>query len=149
MQQEALPPYQSNKNKMEKEDNTKKQAIVQGKNLPISTKHAIAICRFLKGKSISESNLLLEKVIKKKMVVPFRGEIPHKKGVPGRYPINASKTFINLLKNLSANASQKGLSIEKLKISGKANLASRASKPGRLGRRKFKRTHVLLIGEEK
>ena len=131
------------------ENQNKKQAIVRGKNLPISTKHAISILRFLKGRTINDSVALLEKVIKKKVAVPVRGEVPHKTGYPGRYHVNASEVFIKMLKNLAANASQKGLNVDMLRISGKADLASRSSKPGRMGRRKFKRTHVLLVGEEK
>ena len=135
---------------MENENKITKQARVAGRDLPISTKHAMAICKFLKGKNINEASSLLEQVIRKKIAVPFRGEIPHKKGIPGRYPVKASGVFIKLLKSLSSNASQKGLNTEKLIISvGIANLASRSSKPGRLGRRKFKRTHILLIAEEK
>jgi len=127
----------------------KKQAIVRGMDLPISTKHAISILRFLKGRTINDSIALLERVIKKKVAVPVIGEVPHKNGYPGRYHIKASAAFIKMLKNLTANASQKGLNVEMIRVSGKADLASRASKPGRMGRRKFKRTHVLLVGEEK
>jgi large subunit ribosomal protein L22 len=127
---------------------TGKIAIARGSDVPISTKHAIAICRFLKGKKINEGIELLEQVIKQKIAIPFNAEVPHKKGVPARYPVNASKFFIKLLKSLSANASQKGLNLEIVRVHGKADLASRGHKPGRLGRRKFKRTHVLLVAEE-
>ena len=127
-----------------------KTAIVRGTSVPISTKHAIAICRFLKGRKINESIELLEKVIKQEEAVPFKAEVPHKKGIPARYPVKASKVFIKLLKSLAANATQKNMNLELLRISlGKADLASRGHKPGRLGRRKFKRTHVLLVAEEK
>lgn len=130
-------------------EQTPKTAIARMTSEPISTKHAIAICRFLKGRKIKESIELLEKVIKQDAAVPFIGEVPHKKGIPARYPVNASKAFIKLLKSLSANASQKGLNLEIARIHGNANLASRGHKPGRLGRRKFKRTHILLVAEEK
>lgn len=126
-----------------------KIAIARGSDMPISTKHAIAICRFLKGRKINDSIELLEKVIIQKEAIPFNAEVPHKKGIPARYPVNASKAFIKLLKSLSANATQKGLNLEITRIHGNANLASRGHKPGRLGRRKFKRTHVLLVAEEK
>jgi len=134
---------------MEKEKTiTVKKAIVRGMSLPISTKHAINICRFLKGKKIDEAMAMLEKTSKMEFAIPFKGEIPHKKGIPARYPVNASKVFVKLLKSLSANASQKGLDIGKARIHGKADIASRPHKPGRIGRRKFKRTHVLLTVEE-
>jgi len=131
------------------ETQNKKQATVNGKDLPISAKHAASILRFLKGRKINDSIELLEKVIKKKIAVPVIGEVPHKNGYPGRYHVKAAGFFIKMLKNLAANATQKGMNLEMIRVSGMANLASRASKPGRLGRRKFKRTHVLLVGEEK
>ena len=134
---------------MADERQTGKKAIARGVDLPISTKHSMNILRFIKGRKIDEAIEVLEKVIKYDAAVPFRGEIPHKKGIPARYPINASKVFIKLLKSLAANASQKGLNEARIRISGKADLASRSSRPGRHGRRKFKRTHVLLIAEEK
>lgn len=115
----------------------------------ISTKHAMAICRFLRGRKINESISLLEDVIKMKIAVPFKGEVPHKKGVSARYPVKASEVFIKLLKSLSANATQKGLDLEKVRIHGNANRASRARKPGRKIGRKFKRAHVLLVAEGK
>jgi large subunit ribosomal protein L22 len=133
---------------MAEENKKEKKAIARGVGLPISTKHAINICRFLKGKKINESISSLEKVSRMEFAIPFRGEIPHKKGIPARYPVNASKVFVKLLKSLAANASQKGLDLERTRIHGKADLASRSHKPGRLGRRKFKRTHVLLTAEE-
>lgn len=130
------------------EKNKEKKAIAKGIGLPISTKHAINICRFLKGRKINESIGLLEKVPRMEFAIPFRGEIPHKKGISARYPVNASKVFIKLLKSLAANASQQGLDLEKTIVHGKADLGSRSHKPGRLGRRRFKRTHILLTAEE-
>jgi large subunit ribosomal protein L22 len=132
----------------ENKTQVQKTAIARGTSVPISTKHAIAICRFLKGRKINESIELLEKVIRQEEAIPFRAEVPHKKGIPARYPVNASQFFIKLLKSLAANASQKNMNLEIVRIHGNANLASRGHKPGRIGRRKFKRTHVLLVAEE-
>lgn len=138
-----------------KEDKNKKNrklAIAYGKDFPVSTKHAIAICSFIKWKSPQKARDLLEKTIMKKIAVPMKGEIPHRKNMPkgkpaGRYPVKASKYFIKLLKNLIANASVKGLNTELLIIS--TAIANKASKPVRAtrlahGRKKFKRTHILL-----
>ncbi len=127
-------------------------AVVHGKDLSISTKHSIALCDFVRGKKPSEALTLLEKVLAREMAVPMRGEIPHKRNMPkgkvaGRYPINASRAFIKLVRNLIANASVKGLDVENLKISfAKADKASRPHKSTRMafGRKRFKRTHVTL-----
>ncbi|MCX8194193.1 MAG: 50S ribosomal protein L22 [Candidatus Pacearchaeota archaeon] len=139
----------------EKEEANKKEVktmIVRGLDLPVSTKHAIAVCRFIKGKNPYEAIALLEKVIKKKIAVPMKGEIPHRKNMPkgkvaGRYPSKASKEFVKLIKNLIANASTKGINAEDIVISvAKADKASRPYRPTRIayGRKRFKRSHVLL-----
>ena len=61
------------------------------------------ICNFIRGKKIDSAISDLELVIKKKKAVPFKGEIPHRRDLgvmSGRYPINASKIFIQILKGL-------------------------------------------------
>jgi len=93
---------------------------------------------------------MLEQAEKKKIAIPMRGEIPHRKGMmSGRYPINAIKEFIVLLKSLKANALVNELELEKFKIACKANVASRPYR--RFGRGRMKRTHVelKLIKKEK
>jgi ribosomal protein L22 len=119
------------------------EAIVNGKSLPISMKHSVALCNFIKGKEIDKARELLEKASQKKIPVPMKGEIPHKKGImSGRYPINAINHFIKLIKSLRANALINDIEFEKYKIACKANIASRPYK--RFGRGRFKRTHVTI-----
>ncbi len=138
--------------KKEEKRKEEKIATAVGKDLPISTKQAVAICSFIKGKNPSKAMDLLDKVIKKRIAVPMKGEIPHKRGMPkgkpsGRYPVKASKYFIKLLKNLIANAATKGLDPESLIITkAMANKASRPYRGTRIafGRKRFKRTHVSL-----
>jgi len=123
----------------------KDYAIVNGNNLPISTKESMDVCSMIRGRSIETAIKMLEEVIAFKRVVKMnKREVPHQKGkgvMAGRYPINASNEFIRLLKQLNANAIVNGLEIEKCKIFCKANFASR---PYKRGGAKFKRTHVLL-----
>ena len=121
----------------------KTEAVVNAKDLPISTKHSIAICNMIRGKNIEVTIELLEKAEKMKIPVPMRGEIPHKKGImSGRYPIKALGHFIKTLKSLKANAIFHELEIEKYVIFCKANLASRPYR--RFGKGKFKRTHLTV-----
>ncbi len=124
-----------------------KEARVFGKQLNISRKHASAICKEIKGKGIEEAISLLESVLTFKKAIGFRGaEIPHRRGMEsGRYPIKASKVFIKMLKNLSANASLKGIDVDTLKI--KICKADKAidKRGGRFLR--FKRANVLIIAE--
>ncbi|MFH1307862.1 MAG: hypothetical protein ABIH72_03335 [archaeon] len=124
----------------------KEEAIVRGKDLKISTKHSIAICNFIKNHSPEKSSENLKKVINKKIAIPMKGEIPHRKGIErGRYPINACKQFTKLLKQLSANSNINGLENPIIKVA-KADRASRPYK--RFGSMRFKRTNVLLIARE-
>jgi len=128
------------------------EAAVNARSLPISLKHSVAICKFIRGKKISQAVNDLEKVIAEKMPVPMRGEIPHRKGKitskasgSGRYPKNAAKEFIKLLKSLSGNVTANKLEdlSDDLRIKiASANLASRPF--GRFGSWRRKRTHVTL-----
>ena len=64
------------------------------------------------------------------------------KMMSGRYPQNASKEIIILLKSLKANALAHNLELEKLRLFCMANVASRPYR--RFGRRRFKRSHVQI-----
>jgi ribosomal protein L22 len=89
----------------------------------------------------------LQLVVKMKKVVPMKGEIPHRKGkgiMSGRYPINASKLMINLLKSLDANARTHEINNPKITLA-KADKAARPYR--RFGSRRFKRTNVLLYAK--
>jgi len=122
---------------------TKTEAIVNARNLPISTKHSIAICNMIRNKDINGAISLLERAEKKQIPVPMRGEIPHRKGImSGRYPINALRHFIKSLKSLESNALVNELELEKYKIFCKADVASRPYR--RFGRGRFKRTNLTL-----
>lgn len=119
-----------------------------GKDLPISTKHAIAICRFIRNRKVDDAVSILQDVSNLKKAVPMKGELPHRKGMDsGRYPKNASNAFIRLLKNLKANASNLGVDASSLVIHAKSNLASRR----RFSRRAkfFKRTDVFIELKQK
>lgn len=123
----------------------KNEAIARGFDLQISTKDSIALCRFIKGKKIDEAVKDLELVLKKKKAVPMKGEIPHRRGkiMGGRYPVNAIKVFIKLIKTLEANSRQNGLPENSKIIFANANIASMPY--GRFGRYRKKRTHVVLM----
>jgi large subunit ribosomal protein L22 len=105
------------------------------------------ISSFIKGRKIDDAIEQLRKVTKYKIAVPFKGEIPHRKGgFIGRYPINASEQFINLLKSLKGNAITNGLELEKTRI--KIASASWARRPQKSGGRAAKRTNVILKAME-
>ena len=89
-----------------KEKPRRTKAIINASDIPISTKHSAAICRFIKRKKIPEAIRDLELVARIKKPVPMKGEIPHRKGrmMSGRFPEKAAREFIILLKSLSSNS---------------------------------------------
>ncbi len=132
--------------KEEKKVNKKKEAVARGTDLSASKKHCMAICDFIRGRKIPDVIKDLEQVAKLRKAIPMRGEIPHRKDIgPGRYPVNASKVMIKLLKGLEANA--RALDIQDPVI--KTAMANKAARPyRRFGYRRFKRTNVLLTAKE-
>ncbi len=132
----------------------KEIAIANLFSAQISTKHSVAICRMIKGKSIEKAISMLELVLLKKLAVPMIGdEIPHKRralvphvaGGGARFPMNASKEFINLLKQLKANCEVNSVENPVITIA-MSNLASR---PFRREGKRSKRTHVHLEARDK
>jgi len=127
----------------------KEEAIAKGTNLSASKKHCMYICSFIKNKSVDQAIKELNEVIILKRVIPMKGEIPHRSApgiMSGRYPINASKQFIYLLKALKGNIIANGLDLDKARISFAS--ATWASRPSRRGGTRFKRAFVLLKAKE-
>jgi large subunit ribosomal protein L22 len=150
------------KGEVKKEEKTEKvkkekktEAVINGRRVPVSLKHSGAIGKFIKFKKIEEAISNLEKVMKKKLAVPMKGEIAHRKGkrldgkrmMSGRYPIVASKNFIKLLKTLKGNSIVNGLDLEKTIIS-EVILNKAPNQMHRFGRTRFKRTHITIKAKE-
>ncbi len=123
-------------------------AVVNAKSVPISAKHSIAICKFIKNKNIEKVIKSLGEVLLKKKAIPMRGEIPHRKGkmMSGRFPQKAVGHFIKLLNSLEANANINELN-EPVIVEAISNLAQRPY--GRFGKTKKKRTHITIKCMEK
>lgn len=139
---------------MEKGNTEENRAKVNGRLMPISTKQAIEICNFIRGRKVNDAIKLLEGVIKKDSAIPFRrfnSDMGHKRKIgAGRYPKKASKGIIELLESLNANAQFKGLNTSNLVINKIcANKASSMWHYGRKMRRKMKRTNIEIIAKEK
>jgi ribosomal protein L22 len=135
------------KKKEKPEKQSKNEAVVNGKDLAIGRKHAVAICDFIRNKDIDVAIKDLEDVTKYKRAVPMKGEIPHRHDMhqasgSGRYPVKGAKIYIALLKSLKANALVNELELEKFKIYVMPNRASRPYK--RFGQGRMKRSHVLI-----
>lgn len=133
----------------EKEIKKKEDAITKSLNLHLSKKHCMYICKFIMKKKIEEAIRDLELVTRLKKVVPFKGEIPHRKGkgmMSGRYPVKAAAAFINILKSLRGNIIVNGLDLEKTRIYIAS--ASGGARPMRTGGRQGKRSNVILKAKE-
>lgn len=125
----------------------KEEVIAKGLSLHASLKQCMAISRFIKNKTIEQAIADLGEVIKLKRAIPFTGEIPHRKGMmSGRYPLNASKLIVTVLKGLKGNALANGFALENTKITfASANWASR---PAKRGGARFKRVNILFKAKE-
>lgn len=117
----------------------------------VSTKYAIAICEFVRRKRIEDAIADLENVLVKKMHIPMRGEYAHKRGAgkvasgAGKYPQDATKQFIILLKSLLSNAHNHDVE-EPVIVEAIANFGNRPM--GRFGRWQRKRTNIKLVARE-
>ena len=137
--------------KKQKEDpvEKKEETVAIGRNLHMSKKHGVYICDFIKNKKIDEAINCLEEVKKLKQAIPFKGEIPHRKGkgmMSGRYPVKGAGLFIDILKGLKGNVIVNGMDLDKSAIYFAST--SWASRPVRRENRRAKRTNVILKARE-
>ncbi|MCD6414818.1 MAG: 50S ribosomal protein L22 [Candidatus Diapherotrites archaeon] len=88
-------------------------AKAYGYELNISRRHAVEVCRAVRGMNLEKAKKFLEDVIDKKRFVEFKKhnkQIPHRTGgKPGRYPVKAAKTILKLLENAENNAEERGM----------------------------------------
>lgn len=117
-----------------------KVAIARVRNSRISLKHAVEICKYLRGKKLSKVFRFLENVLKQK------------ESYDGKYYTKATKTFISLLKSAEANAKKKGLNPERLFVKIiKADKGETMYLPKRAKflPRRAKTTHLTVVLEER
>ena len=129
-------------------------ARANGSSIPVSFKHSIEICNFIRGKNVNYAKNVLSGVIKEKQTIPFKrfdGDVGHKKGMAaGRYPKKASKEILDMINLVEANAQFKGLNTSNLVITHiNANKASLVTHFGRKRSRRAKRTNVEIVVQEK
>ncbi len=126
----------------------KELAVARSNGLHISLKHAMYISRFIRGKTVDVAMADLRQVIAFKRAVPFKGEIPHRKGpmMSGRYPITAAGEFITTLRALRGNILVNGLELDKAVIT--TSNPSWASRPMRRGGTHGKRVNLLIEARE-
>jgi large subunit ribosomal protein L22 len=136
-------------------ENEEHIAKAVGRSLPISTKHCIEVCSFIRKKPLKLAKEMLNRVIKKEMAVPFRRftEIGHKPGkgiASGRYPEKAAGQILDLLDSVEANAQFKGLNTSNLFIEHIcAHRAGNQMHYGRRGRMMKKTSIEVIVRESK
>jgi large subunit ribosomal protein L22 len=137
------------KKKPEVKKAPKKESVkAYGKSITSSTKVAVAICKFLKRKTLDQAMADLEAVIALKKAVPMKGEIPHRKGrmMSGRFPARAASEFITIIRNLKNNATQHDVE-DAVIVEAVANKAQRPFAKG--GRARKKKSHVIITATPK
>lgn len=123
------------------------------RDLPISTKQCVEICRFLRNKKLDKAKRMLNDVISKQRAVPFKKynrDMGHKPGIAaGRYPVKAAKEILRLLNSVEANADNKGLDVDKLVLFDiHASQGMNQWHYGRKRRIRMKRTHIIIKVKE-
>lgn len=130
---------------------SEKMVGVIGRDLAVSTKDAIEVCAFLKGKKLQRAKSIMQDVIDKKAAVPFKrftNGAGHRRGdmAAGKYPLKAAEECLALLESLESNAQNKGMSTSDfIIIHACANKASRPPRYGRHRGRLAKRSHIEFI----
>jgi large subunit ribosomal protein L22 len=108
---------------IEEELEPEKTAKASGREVRVSHKHAREVCRTIKGMMLTKAKEYLKDVIDRKKAVPFRRhkkKAGHRHGLEksyaGRYPIKAAKKILNVIEGAEANAENKGLDVDRLRI---------------------------------
>ena len=125
-----------------------------GRSLPVSTKHCIEICNYIRGRKVSVAKVLLRDAVALKKPIPFKrfnADVGHKKGgfSAARYAVKAAGEVLKLLDSCEANAQNKALNTNDMIITHiNAHRGSQQFRMGRQRRRRMKRTHVEVVLEE-
>lgn len=139
-----------------------KTAKASAREIRVSHKAAREVCRTIKGMMLSKAKQYLKDVIAKKKPVPYRRftkKLGHHHGLQktfvGRYPVKVAKHMLRLLEGAEANAENKGLDIDRLKIihvAAHQGIKMKRFKPRAQGRSSPKievMTHIEIVVEEK
>ncbi len=142
--------------------NPEKTAKASGRELKISHKAAREVCKAVKGMNLPQAKDYLRDVMIKKKPIPYTRYIKklgHKGGMAGRcvgrFPIKAAEAILRVIEAAQANAENKGLDVDRLRIMHSAAYQGMKLKrytPRAHGRASPKydiMTHVEIVLEEK
>jgi len=132
-----------------------KMAKAVGRDITISTKHAIEICNFIRKKPVEKAKIMLNDAIEMKRPIPFKrftNGPGHKAGMAsGRFCVNACEAILRIVESAEINAQHKGLNTSNLALLHiSAQQAAKIMKHSRHRGRAAKNTHVeVVVGEHK
>ncbi|MBN1244855.1 50S ribosomal protein L22 [Candidatus Bathyarchaeota archaeon] len=139
-----------------------KTAKASGREIRVSHKAAREVCRTVKGMMLSNAKTYLRDVIDKKKAVPFRRykkKLGHRGGLDktsaGRYPVKTSQKILLVIEAAEANAENKGLDVDRLRVFHAAaypGIKIKRYTPRAHGRASPKyetTTHIEIVLEEK
>jgi len=124
-----------------------------GRNLDISPKQSIEICKYVRGRPLNQAKMLLQQAIDMKRAVPFTrftNGLGHKPGMSaGRYNPKACSQILKVLKSAEANAKNKGFNAADLKVVHLSmQIGARNSHYGRKRRSIFKNSNIEAVLQE-
>ena len=139
-----------------------KTAKASAREIRVSHKAAREVCRTIKGMMLPKAKQYLNDVIAKKKPVPymrFTKKLGHRHGLQkafvGRYPVKVSRYVLKVLEGAEANAENKGLDIDRLRIIHAVShqgMKMKRFKPRAQGRASPKieiLTHIEIVVEER
>jgi large subunit ribosomal protein L22 len=140
----------------ESDPDTTSRALI--KDSDISPKHAVELCRFVRGRKVNVALQYLDEVIALRRPVPFKRfnkQVTHKRGIgPGRFPVKAARVVKKAIEEAQHNAEYKGLDSDSMRIQtisshrGQAYNFFRPRAFGKSGQWKRERVHIEVILEE-
>lgn len=147
---------------IEGELDPEKTVKASGREIRVSHKLAREVCAAIKGMMLTQAKQYLKDVMAKVKPVPirrYRKKAGHRHGLvkafAGRYPIKTSKEILKILESAEANAENKGLDTDRMRIIHAAaypGMKIKRYKPRAQGRAspKFQiLTHIEIALEEK
>ena len=103
--------------------NPDKTAKASGRELKVSHKAAREVAKAIKGMDLAKAKEYLREVIAKRKPIPYTRytkKLGHKGGMQkhcvGRYPIKTCQAVLSVLQAAQANAENKGLDVDRLRI---------------------------------
>ncbi|RLI96237.1 MAG: hypothetical protein DRO99_04790 [Candidatus Aenigmatarchaeota archaeon] len=119
--------------------NPKKSVKVYGRNMRISTKHSVAVCRAITGTTLARAKRLLQNILDEKV------------SLDGKYYTSTVNEVMGLLNVAESNAESKGLDTEKMVVHASAHRGFNYRTPRRfkLARRTARMTNLQIVLEER